>query len=250
MEDLHIKKLIAYNLQLITVLWLLMFFFCFKLASAAPVGSPASLLKKGQWDFALEGGYISKRPMKSSGNTDYEVSISHGYHSRSFGLTERLIITGRAGGTYGYIYDRTTAGVETKTSLSGGLGLGLQFKGIIFEKKDIGFEWDGSAQFLYMRSHHKRSGKANSDWYEWQVATCVAKTVFGRFKPYAGVKFSTVDLDYDDGKGNKISYDEDGNIGPFIGTDIYLGQDKDIVINLEGTFLLGNEFYGGIRYRF
>lgn len=232
-----------------TILFMMISFFYVTFAQATPVGSPASLLKKGQWDFVIEGGYLSERPMESSGNPDYEVSISHGYHSRSYGLTDRLMITGKVGGTYGYLYDETTPGVQVKTSLSGGLGLGIQLKGIIFKNKDTGFEWDGSGQFLYMRSHHKKSGKANTDWYEWQLSTCLAKSI-GRFKPYAGVKFSTVDLDYDDGAGNKTSYDEDGSIGPFVGTDIYLGQDRDIVINLEVGFLLGNEFYGGIKYKF
>ncbi len=232
-----------------TILFLSLFFLCMALAEAAPVGSPASLLKKGQWDFTLEGGYISDRPMETSGSADYEVSIIHGYHSRSYGLSDRLTITGRVGGMYGYLYDQTTPAAETKTSLGGGLGLGLQLKGLIFAHQDSGLEWDGSGQFLYLISHHKRSGKANADWYEWQVSTCLTKEI-GRFKPYAGVKFSTVNLDYDDGEGNKTSYDEDGSVGPFVGTDIYLGQDKDIVINLEAGFLLGNEFSGGIKYRF
>jgi hypothetical protein len=127
--------------------------------------------------------------------------------------------------------------------------MGVQLKGIIFANKDNGFYWCTGGQFLYMRSHHKRSGKANADWYEWQGSTCLAKEI-GRFRPYAGVRLSTVNLDHDDGKGNKNSYDEDGNLGPFLGTDIYLGQTKDIVINLEAGFLLGTEFYGGLKYRF
>ncbi len=71
---------------------LLIFFLSLSVVQAAPVGSPASLLEKGQWDFAVEGGYISRRPMESS-STNYEVSIIHGYHSRSYGLTDRLMIT-------------------------------------------------------------------------------------------------------------------------------------------------------------
>ena len=239
------KQLVAYSLQLIAVI-----FFCISLAQAAPVGSPAGLLEKGQWDFGLEGGgYVSKRPMESSGQSDYEASITYGYHCRSYGLTDRLKITGRVGGSYGYIYDVSDPTVEKKTTLSGGLVLGAQLKGIIFENKDTGFEWDGSGQFLYMRSHHKRSGKANADWYEWQVATCLAKEI-GRFRPYAGVKFSTVNLDYDDGEGNTTSYDEDGSVGPFVGTAISLGQDRDVIINLEGAFLLGTECFIGVKYKF
>ncbi len=226
------------------------FFFFLSLAHAAPVGSPAGLLEKGQWDFGLEGGgYLSKRPMESSGASDYEVSLGYGYHCRSYGLTDRLKITGRVGGSYGYIYDVSDPTVEKKTTLSGGLVLGIQLKGIIFEHKDTGFEWDASGQFLYMCSHHKRSGKANADWYEWQAATCLAKEI-GRFRPYAGVKFSIVNLDYDDGEGNTTSYDENGSIGAFAGTAICLGRDRDIVVNLEGGFLLGTECYIGVKYKF
>lgn len=232
-----------------TALFFLVPFLCLNIAQAAPVGSPASLLEKGQWDFALEGAHLSRRTMKTTSNSNYEVSISHGYHSRSFGLTERLLIKAKVGGTYGYLYDGAASGEDAKTSLSGGLGWGLQLQGIIFENKDLGVEWDGSTQFLHMRSHHKRSGKANSDWYEWQVSSSVAKAI-GRFKPYGGIKFSTVNLEHDDGEGNKTSYDEDESIGPFIGTDIYLGDDRDIVINLEAGFLIGNEFSGQVKYRF
>ena len=226
-----------------------LFIFRVSALEAAPVGSPAGLLKKGQWDFAVEGGYISRRPMESSGSGDYEASIIHGYHSRSYGLNERLMLTARAGGMYGYIYDQTTSGQEVKTSLSGGLGLGLQLKGIIFKHGRSGFEWNGAAQYLYLRSHHKSSGKANADWYEWQLSSCLAKKL-GAFKPYAGLKFSSVNLDRDDGKGNKTSYEEDGSISPFVGTDIYLGQDKALIINLEAGFAAGNDYYGGIKYRF
>ncbi len=227
----------------------LMFLFCFSLAQAAPVGSPAGLLKKGQWDFSLEGAYLSERPMETAGDPNYHVNITHGYHSRGYGLSDRLTIRGRVGGTYGYIYDESIAGAQSETSMSGGMGLGVQLQGIILKNEKYGFEWNGSGQFLFMRSHHKRNGKANVDWYEWQLSSCIAKAI-GRIKPYIGVKFSTVDLDYDDGKGNQTSYDEDGSVGPFVGTDIYLGEDRDIVINLEGSFLLGNELYGALRYKF
>lgn len=224
---------------------------CIGVVQAAQVGCPASLLKKGQWDFAIEGGYIHERPMESEGNPNYHVNIGYGSHSRSYGLSDRLTITGRIGGSYGYIYDETitTGQPGAKTSLSGGLALGVQLKGIIWDDKDKALEWDGSGQFLYLQSHHKRSGKANADWYEWQISTCLAKT-FNRFKPYAGVKFSTATLDHDDGKGNKFSYDEDGSVGLFAGTDIYFGEDKDIVANLEGAFFLGTEAYLGIKYKF
>lgn len=227
----------------------LLLLFSTGLAQAAPVGSPASLLKKGQWDFALEGSYVSERPMEYSGSSDYEVSLTSGFHSRSYGLTDRLMITGRVGGSYGYLYNENVSGSARETTLGGGLGLGLQLKGIIWEDKLSGLEWDASAQFLYLRSHHKRSGKANADWYEWQADTALAKAI-GKFKPYAGVKFSVATLDYDDGKGSTTSYDQDGSVGPFAGADIYLGEDGDIVINLEGGFLLGAEFSGAVKYRF
>lgn len=231
------------------VVILLIALFAAEASEAAPVGSPAGWLDKGQWDFALEGGYLSRRSMEISGNANYETSIIHGYHSRSYGLSERLMITGKFGGTYGYIYDETNSQIPVKTSLGGGLGMGIQLKGIVWENKDYGVIWGAGMQFLYLRAHRKRSGKANTDWYEGQISTCLAKA-FNRFKPYAGIKFSTVTLDRDDGKGNTASYNGAENVGPFIGLDIYFGEDKDIAINLEGSFILGSEFYGGIKYKF
>lgn len=231
----------------------LLFSFCLGIipAQAVPVGSPASLLKKGQWDFAIEGGYSYRRPMAADKDTnDYEVSLWNGWHSRSYGLTDRITIKGQVGGAYGYIYnDLTTTTTTPKTSLSGGLLLGLQTKGILYQDASSGLEWDGSGQFLYICSHHKKSGKANADWYEWQMSTCLAKK-FGIFKPYAGIKFSTVTLDHDDGKGNTTSYNEEKSIGPFLGTDIYFGTEEDIVLNLELSGISASEFYGGIHYRF
>ena len=223
--------------------------FAIERASAAPVGSPAGWLSKGQWDFGLEGGHLSRRAMETSGNANYEASITHGYHSRSYGLHKRLMVTGKLGGTYGHIYDETNSQIPVKTSLGGGLAMGIQLKGIIWEKSDSGVIWGVGTQFLYLRAHRKKSGKANTDWYEAQISTCLAKT-FNKFKPYAGIKFSTVTLDHDDGKGNTVSYDEADSVGPFVGLDIYLGEDKDVAINLEGSLLLGSEFYGGIKYKF
>lgn len=231
----------------------ILFAFCLGMpqAQAAPVGSPASLLKKGQWDFAIEGGYIYRRPITTNkdNSDDYEVSMWNGWHSRSYGLTDRISIKGKIGGAYGYIYDNLPNTTAPKTSLSGGLLLGLQTKGILYQDKASGIEWDGSGQFLYICSHHKRSGKANADWYEWQMATCLAKKL-GIFKPYAGVQFSTLTLDHDDGQGNKTSYEEGKGIGPFLGTDIFFGKEEDIVLNLELSGVAATEFYGGIHYRF
>jgi hypothetical protein len=241
------KKLITIGFQLSVISMVILF--SLNTAQAAPVGSPASLLEKGMWDISLEGGYLNERPMESEDNAEFHVNMTHGGHGRSYALTDRITIKAKIGGSYGYLYDETVAGASTKTSLGAGMALGLQLKGIIFEHEYNGFEWDGSAQFLYLRSHHKRSGKGNADWYEWQVASCVAKEM-GPFKPYAGLKFSTVDLDYDDGEDNVVSYDDDGNVGPFIGTDIYFGEGKPFLFNVEASFLMGIEVSGGLKYRF
>jgi len=228
---------------------LIVLVFSVSIAYAAQVGSPASMLKKGEWDFAIQGGGVFERPMKSSTSSNYHVDLGYGYHSRSYGLTESLMITGKIGGGYGYLYDESVAGAQSETSLGGGLLLGLQLKGTIWEYKEKGWEWDGSGQYLYLRSHHKRSNKANVDWYEWQLASCLIKDL-KRFKPYAGVKFSMVDLDHDDGQGTKAAYEADDYLGLLLGTDIYFGEDQDVVVNLEAGFLTGTELFIGLKYRF
>jgi len=94
---------------------------------------------------------------------------------------------------------------------------------------------------------------------EWQVALYVNQT-FGNFSPYAGVKYSEYDMDFEfKGSGQalgkpyslKIEGDAeaDDNFGIFLGTDIYIIPNQ-LSINIEARFIDETAGTFGLTYRF
>ncbi|MDL2122144.1 MAG: hypothetical protein LWX51_03470 [Deltaproteobacteria bacterium] len=94
---------------------------------------------------------------------------------------------------------------------------------------------------------------------EWQVALYVNQT-FGNFSPYAGVKYSDMDMEVDvdiAGRFDGVSYSEkseldfeaDDNFGIFLGTDIYLIPEL-LSINIEARFIDETAGTFGLTYRF
>lgn len=94
---------------------------------------------------------------------------------------------------------------------------------------------------------------------EWQVALYVNQT-FGNFSPYAGVKYSDMNLDVDNdihGRFDGVSYLEkvefnfeaDDNFGIFLGTDIYIIPNQ-LSISIEAMFIDETASIIGINHRF
>lgn len=94
---------------------------------------------------------------------------------------------------------------------------------------------------------------------EWQIALYVNQT-FGNFSPYAGIKYSECDVDFElNGSGQlsgvpyslKLEWDAeaDDNFGIFLGTDIYVIPNQ-LSINIEGRFLDETAGTIGVNYRF
>ena len=94
---------------------------------------------------------------------------------------------------------------------------------------------------------------------EWQVALYVNQT-FGNFSPYAGVKYSECDIDFEfKGSGQvfgnsysqKIEGDAeaDDNFGIFLGTDIYVIPDQ-LSINIEARLIDETAGTLGLTYSF
>ena len=90
---------------------------------------------------------------------------------------------------------------------------------------------------------------------EWQVALYVNQT-FGNFSPYAGVKYSEYDVDFEfKGSGQYLSLkvegdaEADDNFGIFLGTDIYVIPNL-LSINIEARFIDETAGTFGLTYRF
>lgn len=94
---------------------------------------------------------------------------------------------------------------------------------------------------------------------EWQVALYVNQT-FGNFSPYAGVKYSECDVDFEfKGSGQflgnpyflklKGDAEADDNFGIFLGTDIYIIPNQ-LSVNIEARFIDETAGTIGVNYRF
>jgi len=103
------------------------------------------------------------------------------------------------------------------------------------------------------------SSDSKTEIEEWQVAVYVNQT-FSNFNPYAGVKYSEFDVDFElKGSGELLgtpySYkvegdaEADDNFGIFLGTDIYIIPNQ-LSINIEARFIDETAGTIGVNYRF
>jgi len=221
---------------------------CASWVFAEAVGSPASLLKKGQWAMALGGGAISGRALSPGGEaTAYQLG-----HFRGYGLTDWLSVYGKLGGAYLEINDASVKHPDGAIhSFGAGLLLGVQLKARIWRHVKTGWEWDGSVQVVDMRFRHRTSHDGH--WREWVLASSVAKDM-GRFKPYFGLKYSMIDMDAKIRRNGQPflqrNYTDDAAVGPFFGTDVYFGPAEDVIMNVETAYVDGPELNLAIKYLF
>ncbi len=217
---------------------------------AEVVGSPASILKKGKWVMGLAGGGTAGREMSG----DAEARISHGGHYRGYGLSDRVSAYLKLGGAFIEIDDpgiKKTNDLDSSNSFGTNFMTGLALKMKLFESQRFKWEWDGSLHYLDLRKRHK--GRNELRWHEWQFATSVAKEI-GRVKPYLGIKYAIVNAFYrvrQDGNLLKDGrYKEKDRLGIFLGTDYYLGDSEDVILNIESAFQNGPEVTVSLAYTF
>jgi hypothetical protein len=218
--------------------------------AAEPVGSPASILKKGQWAMGLGGGAVLDRELDGSA----KALVYHGGHFRGYGLTDRLSLYGKLGLAYLEVDDasiKKTKSSSTQNSFGRNLLSSVQLKGRLWQNAKKTWEWDGSLQYVDIRARHK--GKNEARWHEWQFATSVAKS-FGRVKPYAGAKYSMLNVKYRVRENASLikqdTYEEDNPLGFFLGTDCYFGEHEDVIVNVETAFVDGVEITLAVLYVF
>jgi hypothetical protein len=218
--------------------------------SAEPVGSPASILKKGKWLFGLVTGGFPVRELDGGADTAmFQVA-----HTRGYGLTDWLSIYGKLGVAYLELDDPLVVkeGGSTTHRFGAHFISGGQVKVKFFESKRHRWEWDGSVQYTDVRRRHR--GKKNEvRFHDWQFATGLAKSL-GRFKPYAGVKYSIVDMTFRARQGGVLlkqgEHESEHSVGFFVGTDFSMGQYEDVVINVESGYVDGAEVVVSLAHNF
>ena len=215
------------------------------ISEAESVGSPASVLRKGQWVMGLKASGASRRVTKSDLHAKAE--LVEGSHFRGYGVTDWLSLYAGIGVAY-----LRVKGNAATDSFDANVALNGQVKGRIWESQRYGWEWDASAQYLYLGAPHRKKNN-QGHWSEWQLASSVAKSL-GPVTPYAGIKFSFVDLGFKVRKDNRITqqgtYKGDGIVSPFLGLDWCVGAAENLVVNVEGSFLNGEEVDLSVAYRF
>lgn len=220
------------------------------LAFAEAVGSPASILKKGQWVMGGGGGGLLGRALSGDANA----TIYQAGHFRGYGLTDRLSLYGKLGAAYLEIDDpavQTATSPSSIHSFGAGLLVSVGAKGRLWRSASQKWEWDGSVQYVDVRARHR--GDHDGHWREWVGATSVARS-FGRIKPYLGLKYSIVDVDAkyrENGRPLKqVAYEAETTVGPFFGTDVYFGDQEDVIINVETSYVNGTEVGISVQYLF
>ncbi len=217
--------------------------------AAEAVGSPASILKKGRWVMGLGGGG-AQRDLKG----DAEARVIQGGHFRGYGLTDWLSLYGKIGIASLEVDD--PAIIKTTTpSTTNDFGLTVltsaQVKLRLYEHQAGQWEWDGGLQYVDIRA--RRKGKNEGRWHEWQASTSVAKAI-GRLTAYLGVKYDIVDFSFKVRENGAIvkqdKYEEEGPVGVFVGTDVYLGSSENVVLNVESAYQDGAEVDVAVAYTF
>ena len=216
--------------------------------AAEAVGSPASILEKGQWVMGLGGGVLVGKGFKGGADaTSYQLG-----HFRGYGLTDRLSIYGKIGGALLSVEDSSIVKQDKSTThnFRGVLG-GVALKGKLWESPKKIWEVDGSLHYAILRAK-PRSGN-DGRWQEWVFATSAARS-FGRVKPYLGVKYSLASMKFKIRQDGKLlqqgTYKSDVRVGPFLGTDVYFGQAEDVIVNVETSYLDGAEIHVAVQYTF
>ena len=217
---------------------------------AEEVGSPAGILKKGQWAMEAAGGAVLGRQFKSDSSkaTIYQLG-----HRRGFGLTDWLSLYGKIGAAYLEVTDssiKRSSDPSSTIRFNGAVLVDLQLKSRLWQHVKTGVEWDGSLQYVYLRARHRDSN--DGTWQEWVGATSVAKSM-GRLKPYLGVKYSLTNFKTkirDSGNLIQRTYKNDVPVGVFFGTDVYVGRSEDVILNVETSYLGGPELDIAIKYLF
>ena len=216
--------------------------------AAEAVGSPASILEKGQWVMGLGGGVLLGKGFKGGADaTGYQLG-----HFRGYGLTDRLSIYGKIGGAGLSIEDSSIVKQDKSTTHNflGVLG-GIALKGKLWESPRKTWEVDGSLHYAIMRARHRHGNDGR--WQEWVFATSAARS-FGRVKPYVGVKYSLASMKFKVRESGSLlqqgTYKSDVRVGPFLGTDVYFGQAEDVIVNVETSYLDGTEVHLAIQYIF
>ena len=217
--------------------------------AAEAVGSPAGILKKGQWLMGLDVGGLFGRGLKG----DASAMIYQAGHFRGYGLTDRLTLYGKIGGAYLAVDDPSIKKTDGSTThrFNAGIVVDVGLNGRLWQNAKKDWEWDGSLHYLDIRAKHRNGDDGH--WREGVLATSVAKS-FGRLKPYVGAEYSMVHMSFKIRQNGALlqqgKYQAASRAGPFFGVDYTWGRAEDVTLNIESAYLDGFGLNVAVNYTF
>jgi opacity protein-like surface antigen len=217
-------------------------------AHAESIGSPATVLKKGEWLMGMASEFVLGRQVDNGA----DLFMYGAGHSRGYGLTDWLSVYGTIGAAHVSAEDSTIV-TSSGTSGTHGFGLSVLLSGSLKARLLQRDTWELDAALRYTDLRARRKNKNELRWHHVQLAGSVAKSL-GRMKPYAGGMVTLLNVKYrirDNSTTIKQDrYRHDTPVGMFLGTDVYFGEEQDVVLNVEATFADGPGLGASISYKF
>lgn len=242
----------------------LVFFFCVSTIYAAPVGNIATpaVLKKGLVIQGQEGQYAiiatSENDITYDRNLEnQDADTQFLFFGGKLGLMfmDRYIIYGVLGsGQASQKFQFTNLKVKWDTDYDFVWAVGGTVMAYETELEQM---WKGILRIgldgRYRQAHldvDDPNQAPNYEFEEWQVALAVSYQI-DQFIPYAGVKYSDATGDATAtiaGSEYKIDFENDDNVGIFVGGDYLI--DDSVMINIEGRFIDETAISAGATIRF
>ena len=172
----------------------------------------------------------------------------------TLGQTSDAVLTEKAGSnTYKYFFEDSfiwSVGVTAKLYTFENIGLDVIGDVSYRDASEMDVEELDINGTRYNKSQFTAGSSIEADWEEWQAALGVSKK-FDQFTPYAGIKYSDVDVE---GRAtvSGTTYDAiaeaDENVGVFAGTTVEAFD--GLTFDVQGRFIDETAFTVSANYKF
>ena len=222
---------------------LLIFILLFTGESYATPAYGTHMPEERHFSCGLEGNFLIDRDLDNGeGGTEGK----RYFFTLSYGIFEWLCFDGKAG--IGDVrWDRThgNSNLDYASNFAGAYGFRIK----AYENEDLGIKSVFGFQHISVHPGAKNEGNTKHEVIidEWQASALASKRM-GKFVPYCGGRYGTVDFIKWVNEHDRKRIQSEKYYGLIIGLDYHFNE--RLKLNLEGTFLDGEEITGGISYDF
>ena len=198
--------------------------------------------EKQKWVWGTEASFIIDRNLD---NDEGGTNSNRYFLTASYGLLSWISLDGKIG--FGNInWDRNRGdNLNYSTNFAGGYG--FRIKGYENEKQGI----KSAVGFQHISVHPEAKNQAGDKNEviidEWQGSLVISKDIES-IVPYIGARYGTLDFIRRTNEVDRKRIKSEENYGIIVGMDWWMN--KSTKLNLEGTFLDGEELSFGISYAF